>query len=157
MQNAELVLYLIEQGITLANAKAVAEQNPKSVPELVLALIEYAEVAISDARVFAEEAPLNHFVAAKEPVRGVIGQLEDERERRSYDTEAVVHGTYVPVVGADGLTDAQRNALQRGIGLCPNCQQPKDDHLPGCARVANGGMPPMDPRAVTKAKLPPVL
>lgn len=61
-----------------------------------------------------------------------------------------VHGTYVPVVGPDGLTDQQRAAVGT-VGLCQNCQQPKNAHLPGCA-VASGEAP----RAVTKDPLPPV-
>ncbi len=61
-----------------------------------------------------------------------------------------LHGTYVPVKGPDGLTDVQRGALST-VGLCSNCQQPNNDHLPGCA-VASGE----DRRAVTKSALPPV-
>lgn len=56
------------------------------------------------------------------------------------------------VVGPDGLTDSQRAGVARGIPLCPNCQQPTSDHLPGCARIPELGT---DPRAVTKAPLPP--
>lgn len=61
---------------------------------------------------------------------------------------AVVHR--VPVVGSDGLTDQQRAAVGKQ-GLCSNCQQPNNAHLPGCA-VASGE----NPRAVTKAPLSPV-
>jgi hypothetical protein len=156
--NAELVLYLMEQDISLDAAKAVAETNPKSVPELAIALIEHVGLNVGAARDIANEAPLRQPLTRNDiPPDNAAPDPSTLGPRKSYDTEAVVHGTYVPVTGADGLTDAQRNALQRGIGLCPNCQQPKDDHLPGCARVAQGGMSPMDPRAVTKPKLPPVL
>lgn len=62
---------------------------------------------------------------------------------------AVVHK--VPVVGPDGLTDRQREAVASGVGLCPNCQQPKNRHLPGCARASG-----YDSKAVTKDPLPPV-
>lgn len=55
---------------------------------------------------------------------------------------------------AGTLTAKQQAALDGGIGLCPNCQQPTNDHIPGCARIAVGGMPPMDPRAVTRSPLP---
>lgn len=56
----------------------------------------------------------------------------------------------VPVVGSDGLTEAQRAAVGN-VGLCPNCQQPNTDHLPGCARRSGEA-----PRAVTSGPLPPV-
>jgi hypothetical protein len=39
------------------------------------------------------------------------------------------------------------------VPLCPNCQQPTDDHLPGCARIPDTGT---DPKAVTKNPLSPV-
>jgi hypothetical protein len=52
---------------------------------------------------------------------------------------------------ADDLSEAQSAALASGIGLCPNCQQPNNDHLPGCARATGE-----DNRAVTKNKLTPV-
>jgi hypothetical protein len=61
---------------------------------------------------------------------------------------AVKH--YVPVQGPDGLTDKQRAAIG-GVGLCSNCQQPKNSHLPGCS-VASG----YDVKARTKDPLPPV-
>ncbi len=61
---------------------------------------------------------------------------------------ALVHR--VPIVGADGLTEKQRAAVG-GVGLCSNCQQPKNSHLPGCAQASGE-----DPRARTKDPLPPV-
>ncbi len=57
----------------------------------------------------------------------------------------------VAVLNANGLTAAQQAALDGGIGLCPNCQQPTNNHLPGCARASGE-----DPKARTKAPLPPV-
>lgn len=57
----------------------------------------------------------------------------------------------VAVLNANGLTAAQQAAVDSGIGLCPNCQQPTNDHLPGCARASGE-----DPRARTKTALPPV-
>jgi len=56
----------------------------------------------------------------------------------------------------NALMPAQQVALQRGIPLCPNCQQPANDHLPGCARVEWNGWEAVDKRAVTKNKLSPV-
>lgn len=53
----------------------------------------------------------------------------------------------------DGTTALQREALDRGVALCPNCQQGVDDHAPGCSRA---GETPMNPRAVTKGVLPPL-
>lgn len=53
------------------------------------------------------------------------------------------------------LMPHQQAAVAEGRQLCPNCQQPTNDHLPGCARVGTGGFPPMDPKARTKAPLPP--
>lgn len=53
----------------------------------------------------------------------------------------------------DGTTALQRAALDRGVSLCPNCQQGVDDHAPGCSRA---GETPMNPRAITKGILPPV-
>lgn len=55
----------------------------------------------------------------------------------------------VPARGNDGLTDKQRAAMST-VGLCPNCQEPNNDHLPGCAR-ASGEVP----NAITKTQLPP--
>lgn len=51
----------------------------------------------------------------------------------------------------DDLSPAQIAALSDGRGLCPNCQQPTDDHLPGCARATGE-----DNKAITKNKLNPV-
>lgn len=67
----------------------------------------------------------------------------------SHDTREAAYGTFTPVVGDDGLTDKQRAAVGN-VGLCPNCQQPNNDHLPGCARASGE-----DPRAVTKRGLSP--
>lgn len=69
----------------------------------------------------------------------------------TYDTKEAAYGTYVPVVGPDGLTEKQRAAVGKQ-GLCPNCQQPTDDHLPACARQSGE-----DPKAVTKKGLPPAV
>ena len=61
---------------------------------------------------------------------------------------------YAPVLGIDGLTDKQRAATKNCVGLCQNCQQPENDHLPGCARIPGMGS---DMRARTKAALPPAI
>ncbi len=53
------------------------------------------------------------------------------------------------------LMPHQQAAVETGRQLCPNCQQPTNDHLPGCARVGAGGFAAMDPKASTKNPLPP--
>lgn len=82
-------------------------------------------------------------VPAPQPKKG--GGLE-------HDTAEVAHPIYVPATGPDGLTAKQRAAVEAGVGLCSNCQQPKDDHLPSCAKASG-----MDKRAVTKGALPPAI
>lgn len=52
--------------------------------------------------------------------------------------------------GAVGLMAHQQDAIANGVGLCPNCQQPKNNHLPGCARATGE-----DATATTRAALPP--
>lgn len=152
-RNADLIVYLIEQGITLQNAKAVDEQNPTTVPELVLALIEYAEVALGDARIFAVGAPLSPVAKAvrqpqQEPLIGDFKTAEDG----AVNPRNPANVQRVAVVGPDGLTDIQRSALQANIPLCANCQQPVNFHLPGCARASGE-----DPKARTKSPLPPAV
>lgn len=78
------------------------------------------------------------------PVRPVSDQSEPNPQNPA-------NRMTVPVRGPDGLTAAQRAAVESGIGLCPNCQQPTNDHLPGCARASGE-----DPKARTKSALPPV-
>lgn len=56
--------------------------------------------------------------------------------------------TQTRVVGGAALTPEQEAAIGT-VGLCPNCQQPNNNHLPGCARQSGE-----DPRAVTKNPLP---
>lgn len=78
------------------------------------------------------------------------------RKERGTGDQAVAAKHIQHVVGPDGLTDAQRVALAKGVGLCPNCQQSNERHLPGCLRdPANGFTDKERGRAVTKAKLPP--
>ena len=64
------------------------------------------------------------------------------------------------VVGPDGLTDQQRLGAAT-VGLCPNCQQPVNAHLPACLRdTAKGGFEPSDAsyrRAITDKPLPPAV
>ena len=50
---------------------------------------------------------------------------------------------------AQGLLPHQAAAVGT-VGLCPNCQQPKNNHLPGCARQTGE-----EPTAITKNPLSP--
>jgi hypothetical protein len=156
--NAELALFLIEQGIPLAKAKVIAAEAT-SAADIAFGILDAlpGAMTVTEARELAARAPLvvdmrsGRAVPAKPEPLGpqpvVLGE---------HDTPQVAHGTYSPVVGVDGLTDKQRAALGK-VGLCPNCQQPKNDHLPGCARVSANGFEPMDPKARTKDPLPPAV
>jgi|GEM_PF-4697307 len=107
------------------------------------AAMEFAEQWVADnADLFGgppARVPATRSAPASAPPFEVVAESRD-----------FVHGTYVPIVGEDGLTDKQRSAVGKQ-GLCQNCQQPKDDHLPGCA-VASGE----NARAVTVSRLAPV-
>jgi hypothetical protein len=125
---------------------------------LTLALVEGFEgMDIKFAKEFATqfvEDNADLFVAKPAAPAGRPPRPTDLREPGQPLAEgelprAVKH--YVPVVGPDGLTDIQRAAVG-GVGLCPNCQQPNNRHLPGCARASGE-----DRKAVTKTALPPVV
>lgn len=146
--NAELVLYLFDQGLTIAAARKVAETEPANVPELTLALIEFGEVTLATARGMAEEAPLTPSKPVIKPQNASLPPAV----QTALQADAPIRPRYVPVVDADGLTAKQRAALDRGVGLCANCQQPRNAHLPGCS-VASGE----NPRAITKDRLPPAV
>ena len=145
--NADLVLFLIEHDMPLDKAKAVAGSEPASVAELALALIENG-VIISMARELAEGAPLQPSAKLKPQNEALPPAVQTALQTGSEPPP--IRARYVPVVGPDGLTDKQRDAVGN-VGLCPNCQQPRNSHLPGCA-VASGEAP----RAITKDPLPPV-
>ena len=130
---------------------------------LTLALIDEYGGTLEDARSFsarfveengdlfaptnAKQAPVAGFQHAGQPVTGAPETFQVRGE-----SDEVAAKFLQRAVGADGLTDSQRAGVTRGIPLCPNCQQPTNDHLPGCARIPELGT---DPRAVTKAPLPP--
>lgn len=158
--NADLALYLIEKGIPLDKAKAIATEatNEADVAFGVLDALPGA-MSVAEARELAANAPLANL---RVPVPLNSRQTQTQQETKSasiaipeHDTKQVAHGVYTPVLGPDGLTDGQRAAIANGVGLCPNCQQPKDNHLPGCARVGARGFEPVDPKAVTKDRLSP--
>lgn len=156
--NAELALWFIERGVDVVDAKQYAAECV-SPSDVALALVEHG-VGVGDARDLAAQAPL---VVEVQPsgkvVPGRPNPVVLDRVERAASVEGVVihddaeHAFrfYAPVVGPDGLTDKQRAAVG-GVGLCRNCQQPKDDHLPGCALYSGE-----DPKAVTKSPLPPAV
>lgn len=77
------------------------------------------------------------------------------RQERGTGEQAVAAVHIQHVVGPDGLTDAQRIGAAT-VGLCPNCQQPKNNHLPGCLRDPRAGFTEKEQgRAITKDRLPP--
>jgi hypothetical protein len=161
--NAELALFLIEESIPIEKAKAIAAEAT-SVSDIALGIMDAlpGALTVAEAKAIAERAPLvvdygtGRAVPSRNDAppqvrpRGEPGLLE-------HDTKQVAHGVYTPVLGPDGLTDNQRAAMARGVGLCPNCQQPKTDHLPGCSRVSANGFEPVDPKAVTKDPLSPAV
>lgn len=156
--NAELALYLVEQSIPLEKAKSMAAEATGSPADLALAILEALPGALSVAEALdmARAAPpvLVQSTAALKPPRTGPRDFEPGLHAVGGNSE-FVHGTYAPVVGSDGLTDAQRNAVGT-VGLCPNCQQPNNAHLPACARVGANGFEAVDPKARTKDPLPPV-
>lgn len=57
----------------------------------------------------------------------------------------------------DGTTARQAAALDRGVSLCPNCQQGEDDHVPGCFRDPRNGFDDRSrQRTKTTGQLPPI-
>lgn len=149
--NAELVLYLMEAGLPMDVAKDVAGDvagNGGSWGELALAILTRADMTVARATELAKAAPLEPSKKLKPQNEGLPPAVQTALQA---DGDAPIRPRYVPVLDADGLTAKQRAALDRGIGLCANCQQPRNAHLPGCS-VASGE----NPRAITKDRLPPV-
>lgn len=119
---------------------------------MALALQRPDVTDLGDCQSFAAGFVAENAELFDQPSRVVHSKQPDAPQRQApAESRDFIHGTYVPVKGPDGLTDKQRAALQTGVGLCPNCQQPTNDHLPACAR-ASGEVP----KAVTKPALPPV-
>lgn len=138
--------------LTLALVEGFEGMDIKHAREFATSFVEEnAELFASPAPTTAERAKAIVQRAGPQPadLREPGQALGVDEEGNPVLPRAVKH--HVPVVGADGLTDTQRNAVASGVGLCPNCQQPKNRHLPGCARASG-----YDQRAVTKDPLPPV-
>jgi hypothetical protein len=110
------------QAIVNALTMALMEYGHAELTEFASAKAFAARFVADNAELFAAPSPSRAAPAA--PARGG-GQYE--------------------------LSERQQKGLDRGIPLCPNCQQPTNDHLPGCARASQE-----DPRAVTKTPLSPV-
>lgn len=131
-----------------------------AVNALTLALAtEYQFLDIVTAKEFAVRFFEDNADMFSAPAYREATPAEVKRVLSSSDARAVVGASdperapvfTQPVIGPDGLTDKQRAALGT-VGLCPNCQQPKDDHLPGCARASGE-----DPKARTKDRLSPAV
>lgn len=57
----------------------------------------------------------------------------------------------------NGLTAVQQAGVDRGKSLCPNCQNPEDEHVPGCLRDPDNGFSGRErKRAITHDRLPPI-
>lgn len=147
--NAELALWLVEQGIDVAHARSVAD-DATSPADIALALLDAGLYdSVQAARDRASEAPL---VLSPAQVGAAVHAIIEKKGVLEHDDAEHAFRVYAPVVGPDGLTDGQRAAVQAGVGLCRNCQQPKTHHLPGCALHSGE-----DPKAVTKSPLPPAV
>lgn len=112
---------------------------------------ENAELLNALPKTVADSAQQQALVTPNTAVPGEWNQNPDgtfSAVRASGGDRATV--MVVQTQGPDGLTPKQRAAVGT-IGLCPNCQQPRNDHVPGCS-VASG----YDVRAVTKTPLPPI-
>ena len=133
-----LTLKLMEHGISMVVAKEIVEEF----------LAENAELFTTVSGRILAEAPLQQQATFKPGLNPQQQPLVVGDEERA----TVLH---VPAVDAGGLTPRQRSAVDGGVGLCPNCHEPNNDHLPGCSRMSVNGFAPMDPRAVTKDPLPP--
>lgn len=153
--NAELVLYLMECGLGLTEAKDVAEQPASNAAELALTLIEVGHT-LTDARRIAADAPL---VTGPDPSKLVrqsgLAGTEVGQQLSEVAPDAPLRPAPVAPGRPGDIMPHVRRAIERGTALCPNCQQPSDDHLPGCSRVSSNFLPPVDGRAVTKGPLPP--
>lgn len=125
---------------------------------LTLALLEsqLADMLVVDAKSFAEQFVRENaelFVSPTPALRLPPPFQWPEGSGQSAEDAPVERVTVhrVPVVGADGLTEKQRVAVG-SVGLCGNCQQPNNSHLPGCARASGE-----DKRAFTKDPLSPAV
>ena len=113
---------------------------------LTLALLEggigNTDINFATSKAFAEEfvAENAELFIAPAQLRGARGDAAPaSKPRTAYE-----------------LSEQQEEAIAAGVKLCPNCQQPVTDHLPGCSRAFADPNDPFLKGAVTKNKLNPV-
>jgi hypothetical protein len=122
----------------------------------VLKLMKTKGMSLEEAEAFVEdldipEAPTG---PAARPINQGAWNAGDAVMVRSAHGEgerAVSARFSVASKGQDGLDAVQAQAVAQGRTLCPNCQHPEDDHLPGCSRIPGMGS---DAKARTKGALP---
>lgn len=124
---------------------------------LILQLMRTKGMSLQEAEAFVEDLD----VPEEEPE-----PAQRQRQRGAWEagdtfevrkgSEKVASRFIVAQRGSDGLTASQREGLERGARLCPNCQQPEDDHIPACLRdPKNGFREDERRRVVTKSPLAP--
>jgi hypothetical protein len=121
----------------------------------ILNLMRKKGMTLDEAEAFAEDLDIPE--AAAGPARTSQGawQAGDSaliRPEVGQGDRATAAKFSVAATGQNGLTLTQQRGIDRGASLCPNCHEPEDDHLPGCARTPGIGS---NFRAKTKATLPP--
>jgi hypothetical protein len=145
IQNA-LTLALLREGVTdFATAEAFAARFVEDNDEL------FTGPPVSHAQALAAMVAVPAALEAVPPVEPLVVHDASGQPVRHIGPHNPAGVMRVPVVGPDGLTNAQREALAKNIPLCANCQQPTNDHLPGCAKASGE-----DPKARTKPPLAPV-
>lgn len=118
------------------------------------------EFVTNNPELFAQQAaPQAHPLAPARTSERKFGPERAPGTWQAGDTALLREGTTevsprmtVAQRGSDGLTRRQRLGVEAGVKLCPNCQNPKNDHLPGCSRIPGSGT---DRKAVTQATLAP--
>lgn len=119
---------------------------------LILDLMRKKGMSLAEAEAFVADLDVPD---EPEPERDGAWQAGDTFEVRK-GNDRVAGRFIVAQRGADGLTASQRAGVERGVGLCPNCQQPVDAHVPGCLRdPRNGFREDERSRVVTKSPLAP--
>lgn len=126
---------------------------------LTMALLEFDEYRgdVPGAKEFATAFFTENADLFAAPVFKAQSQQQGVRREviRNIDDEAAIRPSQVFQPRQPGeLMPQQAAAVAAGQPLCPNCQQPTNDHLPGCARVGSNGFGPMDAKARTKSPLP---
>jgi hypothetical protein len=124
----------------------------------VLKLMKTKGMSLEEAEAFVEDLDIPEAPAAGQHARQAweAGDSFQVRRGTGEGERAVTDRFIVAQRGPNGMTARQQAGLDRGVGLCPNCQQPADDHIPGCLRdPRNGFRPEEQQRAVTKGTMSP--